>query len=116
MPTWSYYDPDTGALTGGRFTGSESDFEKNRRGRPAVQGQYDRRRYRVDLETGDVIEHEAEADPRELRDRAHARIEALERRQLRAQRELLLDPSNKAARRRLAAIDAEIIGLRGYLP
>lgn len=42
-----------------------------------------------------------------------ARIQALERHQHRTVRELLLDPNDAAARKRLADLDADIATLRG---
>jgi hypothetical protein len=46
------------------------------------------------------------------RAQALAQIDTLERKQLRAQRELLLDPSNADALKRLQAVDGEIATLR----
>jgi hypothetical protein len=46
---------------------------------------------------------------------AQARIDELEQKQKRPHRELVLDPGNAEAKRRLQAIDAQIAELRGAL-
>lgn len=76
-------------------------------------GRFDKFSQRVDIATGDVIEHRDEAlnaaRQREMRERdARRRIAALEQAQARPMRELAIDPNNDAAKQRLAAIDSEI--------
>lgn len=117
MKTWSFYRLEDGLFISRRFSSTNAEIvEKNTPdGCAAIEGRYDQRTQRVDLATGDVVAHEAPPDARRLRDRAQARIAALEGKQNRPARELALDPSNTEARRRLEAIDAEIMELRKAL-
>jgi hypothetical protein len=112
----SFYDPETGIFTGRQFRGAFRILEANTpAGMKALIGRYDHRTQRVDVETGKVVVYAAPPDPVENRNRDRASIRALEATQLRAMRELMLDPGNTDARRRLVEIDAEILGLRGRL-
>lgn len=80
-------------------------------------GQFDHRMQRVDLSSGEVLAYDAPAPDRtrEQKRRAQARIENLERQQLRPLRELALNPANAGATRRLSEIETEIAGLRSAL-
>lgn len=114
--TWSFYDAATGIFTGRRLRTSNADTlaANTPEGCAAIEGRFDPQTERVDLETGGVIGYQA-PNRRKERDRAHARIVALERSLIRPMRELLLDPSNAEARRRVEAIDQKIAELRPLL-
>jgi hypothetical protein len=112
----SFYDPETGIFTGRQFRGSLRNLSANTPpGMKALRGRYDHRTQRVDVETGEVVAYDAPPDPGQKRNRARARIRALEAKQERPLRELSIDPNNADARQRLAEIDAEISELRGDL-
>lgn len=123
LTAWSFYDPQTGLFTGRKFTGLTEYLAANTpTGCAAVEGAYDARSQRVDLQTGAVVDDADLAESnRQRRDReqrrAHAslRIEELERRQLRPMRELQIDPANAEALARLRQIEAQILALRADL-
>lgn len=115
MSTWSFYSLETGLFTG--RVSSASKLGKVPDGCGAMVGRYDRLSQRVDLDTGEVVEHRDEAlnaaRQREARARAaRRRIARLEAQQARPLRELAIDPNNAAAKQRLAEIDAQIAELR----
>jgi hypothetical protein len=134
---WSFYDLNTGRLTGRTFTGLEDHLAINTPpGCATVKGVHDALSKRVDLETGALVDyqppqpdedHEWDASTRRWRkradvverewrrERARTQIADLERRQSRPMRELQIDPANAEARARLADIDAQITALRGEL-
>jgi hypothetical protein len=134
---WSFYDPNTGRLTGRTFTGLEDHLAVNTpAGYVAVKGVHDALSKRIDLETGAVIDYQppqpdadhewdvgtrrwrrrADVVEREWRrERAGAQIADLERRQLRPMRELQLNPDNVEARTRLEQIEAQIVALRSVI-
>lgn len=123
MRRWSFYRLTDGAFTGQRLMSSEDALAGNTPpGCAALEGEFDHQSQRVDLQTGAVVDDQvlAEASRRsreqqQRRDHAALRIAELERKQLRPQRELQIDPTNEAARTRLAEIDAQIAALRGEL-
>jgi hypothetical protein len=143
MKVASYYDAVTGLFHRQRFEASSSwkDFASAAElnappGHKWIEGAYDHLAQRVDLETGKVVEyvppqpdadHEWNAETKRWQKRADvvereqrrvsalAQIADLERRQLRPQRELLLDPSSREADVRLHEIEAQIASLRGSL-
>lgn len=108
--SWSFYRLDTGLFTGRTFTGPGYALAANRRpGEGVLEGIHDHRRKRVDLSSMTVVEYQAppEVDPILVQER----IEALERRQLRTMREILLKLAPDEAER-LKVIDDEIAALR----
>ena len=132
---WHFFDTATGELLGRTFSGPESALAANTPpGAQPIEGAFDHRSQRVDLDTGHVIDwrppqpdadHEWHPDIRRWRKTAaalatanrraaaQARIDAAEARQLRAIREHILgDPTAKV---RLRAIDAEIVAARADL-
>jgi hypothetical protein len=135
--TWSFYDAQTGALSGRRFSGPARMLKANTpEGHVAIEGKLDRLSQRVDVATGNIVDyvppqpderHEWHAQSKRWRKRADVvlreaadrrarkRIAELERAQLRPLRELAVDANNAEAKRRLAEIDAEIAGLRNDL-
>lgn len=122
MRVWSFYDSATGLFSGRHTSCSSKLLSLNTpAGYVAIEGQYDRRTQRVELATGAVVSYERpaaeiEAEQRAARQQnARARIAMLELAQSRPLRELAIDPSNAAARKRLAEIEAEIESLRPIL-
>jgi len=135
--TWSFYDPATGMFTGDLFSGPHDSLAANTpAGKVALQGRFDHLAQRLDVESGLVVswipsqpdaDHEWNptirrwmlaadiARRRYNHDAALEGIDAAERRQLRAMRELALDPNNSEARQRLQQIDQEIAALRDDL-
>jgi hypothetical protein len=112
----SFYDPSTGLFTGRVIRCPDAALEANTpAGMAAIEGRFDERTQRVDVQTGEVVAYDAPPDPVEKRNRARARIRALEAKQKRPLRELSIDPSNDEAKRRLQEIDAEISELRRAL-
>jgi hypothetical protein len=131
--TWSFYDA-TGLFVGRTFTGPSENLEMNTpQGHAAMEGVHDHLSRRVDLETGETVDwqppqpsadhvwnadtkrwqlHQAVQDKLVRRQAAVGRIAALEALQARPLRELARDPSSAEARKRLAAIEAEIAALR----
>jgi hypothetical protein len=100
MSTWSFVD-STDRPTGQTFTGPNSALAANTPdGCRAIEG---------------VSLVERREDPDLRRDRVLAQIADQERRQARPQRELLLDPGNAEASRRLREIEAQIAQLRATL-
>jgi len=122
--TFCFYDESTGLFTGNTFSAASVDVDRivaknTPPGMRAIEGRYDHRSQRVDLATGTVIDdpelsrmHHERDERRKRRDVARAKIADLERRQLRAQRELLLNPDNAEARARIQAIEEQISELR----
>lgn len=116
---WSFYDTATGVFSTRTFTGNRGSLRNNTpKGCAALEGRYDRLSQRVNVETGEVVAYdspERDAVAQESRQRAaKARIEELERAQLRPLRELVLNGDEKA-RDRLAEIDGEIAAARADL-
>lgn len=129
---WSFYDPANGRLVGRTYAGPADGLAINTPpGLVAVPGDHNHETHRVTLETGAV---EQWREPRPTRDHewdstagawrlsraaehraAREQIAALETKQLRPLRELLVDPSNMPARHRLADIENEIAALRQIL-
>lgn len=114
---WAFYDLKTGFFTGRHFSARGASHLKANTpgGCGAMEGEHDPRTERVDLSTGEIVSYEAPPDLSRERYRLHARIVALERAQARPVRELLIDPTNPEARRRLTAIEDEIAELRAAL-
>ncbi len=135
MKVHSFYDPLTGLFVGRTFAGPEGTLERNiPPGHAAIEGIHDHLSKKVDLKTGDVVDHQPpqptpdhewhsqskrwrlspDADARQLR-RASAKgqIDMLERKALRMLRELALDPAAVDAagvpiKERLGQLDKEI--------
>lgn len=119
MRRWSVYDLATGLFTGRRVTCLDQHAKANTPdGCGLIEGVFDRKSQRVDLETGVVVAYERpaaeiEVEQRDvLRRQARQRIDELERAQLRPMRELAIDPNDAEAKLRLAEIDGEIGALR----
>ena len=121
MNTWTFYSAASGEFEPGVFIGSDEALQANLQpGVLAMPGTFDYRTQRVDTQTGEVVAHAWQPDPVAA---AHAeraalvqRIRALEDSAARPLRELLLDPTDAAARARLAAVNAQIAALRGQMP
>jgi hypothetical protein len=131
--TFSFYDPATGLFTGQRFSGDDdtSLATNTPTGLAALEGAHDHTAVRV--VDGQVAQRDdVPADhywdygggkfvPRSrlqmaIDDQAaRARIAELERQQIRPHRELVRDPMNTEARKRIEAIDEEIATLRPKL-
>jgi hypothetical protein len=131
---WSFYDAKTGLLRAKRVTIPHyvDVSTKTPEGCKPIEGFFDHLSQRIDIRTGDVVDYvppQPDADyewsmhhrrwlknedvrTREFyRQEVQARVEALELRSLRAQRELRANPQDEEALARLAAIDTEIEGL-----
>lgn len=138
MKRWHFYRLSDGTFTRQSMVTADAELvaANTPSGCAAIAGNIDPDSMRVDLETGSVVdwqppapsdEHEWQPDERRWQLKpaaarreadavnAQRRIEALERRQLRSLRELLIDNSNAAARRELATIEDEITALRPKL-
>jgi hypothetical protein len=120
VKVYSFYDPQTGVLTGSTFCASRPEYlEANTpRGLAAVEGEWNPLTHTVDLETSAVVPSPAAApavDPDRQRRDTLVKIAQLEARQLRPLRELAIDPHDRQARDRVSAIDAEIAALRSSL-
>jgi hypothetical protein len=123
MRHWSFYRLSDGAFTGQCLMSSQDALALNTPpGCAALEGNYDHRSQRVDLQTAAVVddadlaeENRRSREQQQRRDHAALSIAELERRQLRPTRELQIDPSNAEARSRLAEIDAQIATLRAVL-
>jgi len=115
--SWSFYQLSDGTFTGRRILTSRTEMVEANTPPDcaAIAGRYNPQTQRVDLETGRVVAYEAPPDARHLSDRAQAHIAALEEKQKRPVRELLLDPANSEARLRLAEIESQIAELRKVL-
>lgn len=128
---WSIYDPSTGLFTGQKFGGSQRDVVGNTpEGMVALEGDYDHIGQMV--VDGEVVARDAPPDHyfeasvarfvpiarREmaLQDaEARRRIAEVETSALRAQRELIRNPDDAEAKKRVLAADDEIAELRGHL-
>jgi len=138
MRTWHFYDLQTGIFSGRLFSArSETDLQFNTpEGFGAREGVIDWESQRVDLATGELVDYQPPApdsdhewvpdarrwvlklevaDRRARRAAALSQIEALETKQLRSLRELVIDPNNTDAASRLAQIESEIAELRRQL-
>lgn len=132
---FSVYNKETGLFTGLVLSTSNPTAEWRSTNIPngldIVEGEYNYLKFRVD--DGQVIDyippapssdHEWNPTTKEWELRAEAQrrsdqarvaltiISTLEMQQLRAMRELLLDPNNKAARGKLAEIESQIVTVR----
>lgn len=135
---WSFYSEETGRfLSRVMSCTSVDDVKANTpQGYVAIDGEYDARCQRFDLDAGEVVSFipERPDDDHEWNDRrkrwekradvqisdaarqdVQRRIEKLESKQLRPMRELARDPEDIEARRRLDQIDTEIAELRSVL-
>lgn len=124
MKNWSFYDAKTGWFLSRQSSGPDDWKPRCPPGSVAIQGTFDRLRQRVDVDTGSVIEEEhTQLNAALEKDRddylAMVQINNLERRQLRAMRDVLLRPDEsvdgKSAADRIADIDDEISQLREKL-
>lgn len=136
MKTYSFYHADTGAIHGNRFSSTDpADVELNTPAdHIAIEGYHDHLSKRVDVATGELVEHQPPAPSREhewnedtkrwhlnavANDRANrkaaaiARIAQLEASQHRVVREALL--GIPGARVKLSEIDDEITSLRSQV-
>lgn len=104
------YDPETGRLLK-VISCPERLLERMTAGAPYYPAPLDLKRQRIDLATGEPVEDDFEQQDRIAR-AARYRVMELEANQMRAMRELLLDPSNAEARSVLRGIDDEIAQLR----
>lgn len=78
MKTVSFYDPETGLFAGRWFSGPGNKVERNTpQGMAAIEGRYDPKSQRVDIETGEVVPYEPPATP--LEDVKQARWAELKR-------------------------------------
>jgi hypothetical protein len=136
MQRITYYSKETG-VAHSRWSGPEHLVELNApEGHAWIEGHFDMCSQRVDVKTGQLVDwqppqpspdHEWNAETRrwqlsqaiqERRARrqvALARIMALEASQARPLRELARDPTNAEARKRIDAIEEQIVALRGSL-
>lgn len=135
---WSFYDQQTGLFTGRQRRSAQLGRVPD--GCGAVEGAYDHLSQRVELSSGQVVDyqpprpdddHEWREDvvngrPRwvkrddvlereRLAAEARREIDRLERSQLRAMRELAIDPTSVEAKQRLQQIDDEIAAKRPAL-
>lgn len=117
MRVWSFYDPQTGLLSGATFGGNAEMLAANTpEGLAALEGEHNHRAKRMDIATGEVVDYTPPPpSPEQVAATARAetisRILALEASQLRALREAVLSGDV----RRLEAIEQEIQKLRGGL-
>jgi hypothetical protein len=135
----SIYSKETGLFTGRTVSGTGYTDELLAShladGEASIDGHHDHLSRRVDLATGEVVDyqppqpssdHEWHAGARRWqltqtaserlakRRAALAQIAALELSQARPLRELLRDPTNADARKRLDAIEEQIVALREF--
>ncbi len=114
----SFYDLATGLFSDKTFTGSDAAVLRNTpAGEGAIEGIYDALSQRVDIGTADVVPYTPPPERLETRDELSARekILRLEHRQARPVRELMLDPTNQAARDLLQQIHDQIVQLRAFI-
>jgi hypothetical protein len=129
--TWSFYDSETGVFTGQKYRGRARDLERNTPdGLVAIEGDFDHVTQMV--VDGEVVAREAPSDhyfepavsrfvpiarkEMALQDaEARRRIVEIENAALRAQRELVRNPNDVAARKRVIDADDEIVELRKQL-
>lgn len=110
MKAFSEYDKASGVFTSSVVRGM---VPRETQTTAWLAGQFDHTKQRVDIATGEVVEYvPVVSDRKRQRRRTMARIEDLERRQLRPLRELQIDRDNAEAAQRLASIDEEIANLR----
>lgn len=118
MRRWSFYDAASGTFTG-RTTSTNVRGDPDPIAPPGlgvIAGVFDRLSQRVDLKTGEVIEH-VDKDLAERLERdeqrrgAQSRIEELERKAARPLLELRSNPDDEQAKQRLDEIQEEIAQL-----
>jgi hypothetical protein len=120
VKAYSFYDPETGALSGSTFYATRPEYlaANTPRGLAAVEGEWSASDHVVDLNTKAVVARSPMAsavDPDRHRRETLVKIAQLEARQMRPLRELAIDPHDRQARDRVSAIDAEIAALRTSL-
>ena len=135
MKTWSFYDRQTGLLTGCTFTGRKASLDLNlKAGQGAIEGDHDHLSRKVNLDTGELEDYVPPApdehhawneeqkrwvlkpavqEARAKRVQALTQIAQLEARQPRALREMAL--GHEGATQRLQAIEDQIASLRQLL-
>lgn len=116
--TWSFYEAATGVFRAKRLTCPPSFDVQVPEGCIVIEGIFDHERQRVDLATGEIIDDQslgAQRDQERRRSATLQQIAEAEQRQQRPMRELVRDPANVEARRRLDEIEAEIAKLRTSL-
>jgi hypothetical protein len=97
---WSFYDPETGLFSAKKFSAPSSRADAIALNTPpglvAIEGEFDFRRHRFDLESGSVVDdpelsvdHERRTNDDRERSDALAQIKELEERQHRRVREIL---------------------------
>lgn len=116
IKTWSFYNQETGELSGRTFTGPEKAIAANTPiGLVAIEGSHNHLTMRV--QDGAVVKRESQLPEHEnLRALVLARIAGLESKGLRAMRELALTPNSTKARDVLTAINSQIATLRESIP
>lgn len=135
MRHWHFYDEASGLFTTATFSSQNVKMlpANTPKGCKAIEGRFDHLSQRVDIETGEVVDYRpaAPSDDYEwngevrrwvLSPSAHAEtvkdiaareaITDAEVGSLRALRELLLDPSNAAARAKLQSVNDQIAARR----
>lgn len=117
MHQFTIYDRASGRITRIISLPPSHPIEKQlREAEGYVTGHYHPREHCIDTVTGAVVpvsdDERARIAAQDADRAARARIDELERKQLRPMRELAADPNNAEAKRRLAEIDAEIAALR----
>lgn len=117
MKHYALYSLATGIFDGRTLALPESMLKLNTPpGMGALEGHFDPRSQRVDLETGEVVAwhapppSQAESEAADLR-AALQRAGVLEKKQGRSIRALLLDPNDSQARARLTEIESQILAL-----
>lgn len=114
---WSFYRSDTGVFIGQLFSGPRLDPANIPAGCAAYGGAVDHRRQRLDISTGELVDHVPEAENQwvvqsRLIATQMAEIEALERLQIRSMSELFDDPGNQEARENYNRRKSRIAELR----
>jgi hypothetical protein len=123
MKIYSFYSAKTGAFIPRKWSGPRAYLDQNTPpGFIPIEGRYDYRSQRFDLEAGVVVSDPdlaSESNKRMQRERrrqaALIRIHRLEQRQARPMRELAINPQDAEARRRLDEIESEIHVARAAL-
>lgn len=117
MSRWHFFDAATGQYRGSNYQGPEEFMAANTpAGTRAVQiGERDPSRTRVDITTGDLLDHEPPVDREALASVVRAEMALIEKQQARPLRELSINPSDAAARERLRELDARMRVLREQL-
>ncbi|HTE42633.1 MAG TPA: hypothetical protein VK629_17565 [Steroidobacteraceae bacterium] len=122
MSMVSFYKLDTGLFTGVFISANDRVIAANcKEGESFIAGRYDRKTHRVDIATGKVVAYQPPADEvtaeQKLKadKRARAELDEIDRRAVRYLMDELAGNLDSEGRRRLDAMCARKVELRGKL-